>query len=155
MVRHLAEAIAAAPDATFDAAWLTRTFEAFWADHGAATVAFNNVDLEPLTAAGKLLLLSQMGATTSPIHRHRRSPTRWSRTSPIRAGSPARSSIRWPRALVAERTGHSWCRQFLGGASRVGFGQLRRVFGAGPAHVDVHPRAALHVASRGRVRPER
>src|SRR5207237_9059121 len=60
-VRHLVAAIAADPDVAFDAAWMTTTFEAFWADPGAPTVAFNNVLLEPMTAAGKLLLMSQYG----------------------------------------------------------------------------------------------
>jgi 2-polyprenyl-6-methoxyphenol hydroxylase-like FAD-dependent oxidoreductase len=146
LVRHVAEAIAAAPDATFDADWMTRTFEAFWDDHGAATVTFNNMFLEPLTAAGKLLLISQMGSNGLADSSAQRiadavvenfvDPRRMTRAfvDPLAA-----------RALVAERTGHSWRRQFLGGASRVGFGQLRRVFGAGPAHVDAHRRTALRL----------
>jgi 2-polyprenyl-6-methoxyphenol hydroxylase-like FAD-dependent oxidoreductase len=155
MVRHLAETLAAAPDAVFDAAWMTRTFEAFWADHGAPTVTFNNVFLEPLTAAGKLLLISQMGSNGL----HDSSAQRIANAVVENFVDPRRMTRAFvdpvaARALVAERTGHSWRRQFLGGASRVGFGQLRRVFGAGPAHVDAHPRAVLRVAARGRVRPD-
>src|SRR6185369_13679818 len=57
-VCHLAAAIASNPEATFDAAWMTRTFEEFWADHGAPTVTLNNTFLEPMTPAGRLLMIS-------------------------------------------------------------------------------------------------
>lgn len=36
------------------------------------------------------------------------------------------------RRLIAELTGRSWHRELLGGAWRVGSGQLRRVFGMPP-----------------------
>jgi hypothetical protein len=136
MVQHVIAAISAAPDATFDAGWMTRTFEAFWADHGAPTVAFNNAFLEPLTAAGKLLLISQSGSDgTSDTPRQRIANAVFENFADPRRNTSAFLDPRAARKLIAELSGHSWHREFLGGALRVGSGQLRRVFGSGPAHV--------------------
>jgi 2-polyprenyl-6-methoxyphenol hydroxylase-like FAD-dependent oxidoreductase len=140
LARHIVAAVAAAPDATFDAGWMTHTFETFWADHGAATVAFNNTLLEPLTAAGKLLLISQYGsdgASDSP--KQRIANTLFENFVDPRRITNAFIDKRAARKLVAELSGHSWRRQFFDGALRVGMGQIRRMFGTGPAHVSPLP----------------
>jgi 2-polyprenyl-6-methoxyphenol hydroxylase-like FAD-dependent oxidoreductase len=142
LVRHVVAAIAAARDARFDAGWMTRTFEAFWADHGAPTVAFNNLFLEPMTAAGKLLLISQSGSdglSDSPKQRIANAVSE--NFIDPRQNTHAFVDMVAARKLIAELSGHSWRRQFLGGALRVGSGQLRRVFGMGPAHVALVPNA--------------
>jgi 2-polyprenyl-6-methoxyphenol hydroxylase-like FAD-dependent oxidoreductase len=142
LVRHVVAAIAAAPDARFDAGWMTRTFEEFWADHGAPTVTFNNVFLEPMTAAGKLLLISQCGSdgiSDSPKQRIANAVSE--NFIDPRLHTRAFVEMAAARKLVAEQSGHSWHRQFLGGALRVGSGQIRRVFGTGPAHVSLLPSA--------------
>jgi len=140
LARHIVAAVAAEPEATFDAGWMTRTFEAFWADHGAAAVTFTNVLLEPMTAAGKLVLISQYGSdgvSDSPNQRIANAvlenfmdPRRFTRAFVDKAAA---------RKLVAERSGRSWRRQFLTGTTRVAAAQVRRVFGAGPAHVGLLP----------------
>jgi hypothetical protein len=138
LVRHVAGTIAATiaadPDATFDAAWMTRTFEAFWADHGAPTVAFTNALLEPLTPAGRLLMIAQHGSAGSGDTPRQRianaivenfaDPRRITRAFLDRLAA---------RRLITELTGHSWRRELLGGAWRVGSGQLRRVLGRSPS----------------------
>jgi len=140
LVRHVVATIAAAPDASFDAAWMTRTFEAFWADHGAVTVAFNNLLLEPLTPAGKLLLISQYGSTgVADSPKQRIANAVFENFVDPRRITSAFVDLRAARKLIAEQSGHSWRREFLGGALRVGSGQLRRVFGAGPAYVAPQP----------------
>ena len=142
LVRHVVATIAAAPDARFDAGWMTRTFEAFWADHGAPTVTFTNLFLEPMTAAGKLLLISQCGSdgvSDSPKQRIANAVSE-NFVDP-RRHTHAFVDLTAARKLVAELSGHSWRRRFLGGALRVGSGQLRRVFGTGPAHVSALPSA--------------
>jgi 2-polyprenyl-6-methoxyphenol hydroxylase-like FAD-dependent oxidoreductase len=138
--RHIVGAVAADPEATFDATWMTRTFEAFWADHGAPAVTFTNVLLEPMTAAGKLLLISQYGSdgvSDSPNQRIANAvlenfmdPRRFTRAFVDKEAA---------RKLIAERSGHSWRWQFLAGATRVAAAQIRRLFGAGPAHVNLLP----------------
>ena len=135
LARHIVGAVAAAPDARFDAAWMTRTFEGFWADHGTATVRFTNVFLEHMTAAGKLLLISQHGSdgvSDSPKQKIANAVLE-NFTDPRRITN-AFVDKREARKLIGELSGHSWRREFLGGALRVGAGQLRRMFGTRPAY---------------------
>jgi NAD(P)-dependent dehydrogenase (short-subunit alcohol dehydrogenase family) len=132
-VRHIVAAIAADPDATFDAAWITRTFEAFWADHGRSTVTFNNALLEPLTPAGKLLLISQHGSDgVGDTPKERIANAIVENFADPRRITDAFIDRLAARRLIAELTGHSWRRELLGGALRVGSGQLRRVLGISP-----------------------
>jgi 2-polyprenyl-6-methoxyphenol hydroxylase-like FAD-dependent oxidoreductase len=139
MVRHVVQAVAAselAPGRAFDAAWMTRTFEAFWADHGAPTVAFNNVFLEPLTGAGKLLLISQYGSdglTDSP--KQRIADAVVANFADPRRTTDAFVSTGAARRLIGELSGHAWPRELLSGALRVGASQLGRVFHTGPSYV--------------------
>lgn len=131
LVRHLAQAIAADPEVTFDAAWMLRTFDAFWADHGSPTVTFNNALLEPLTPAGRLMLISQHGSTgegNSPKQRIANAIVE--NFADPRRFTDAFIDRRVAQRRIAELTGHSWPRELLGGALRVGQGQLRRVFEA-------------------------
>jgi 2-polyprenyl-6-methoxyphenol hydroxylase-like FAD-dependent oxidoreductase len=62
MARNLAECVAARGDGPFDEAWMRATQDRFWARHRQID-RFNNTFLEPLTTAGKFLLLSQLGST--------------------------------------------------------------------------------------------
>ena len=135
--RHVVAAVAAAPDAAFDAAWMTRTFETFWADHGAWTVGYNNGLLEPMSRAAQLVMISQYGSdgvSDSPKQRlanavieNTADPRRF---TPSIAAGPSGA-----RKLVAELTGQSWQRHVLGGMLRIGSAQLQRLLGAGPARV--------------------
>ncbi len=127
--RHLVATIAAAPDATFDAMWMTSTFETFWADHGAATVRFNNALLEPLSPAARLVMIAQAGsdgARDTPNQRVADAVCE-NFVDPRRI-TEAFFTKPAARAAVAAATGHGWRRTFLGGAMRVGRGQLARVF---------------------------
>jgi 2-polyprenyl-6-methoxyphenol hydroxylase-like FAD-dependent oxidoreductase len=136
--RHIVAAVAAAPEARFDAGWMTRTFEAFWTDHGEATVTFNNVFLEPMTAAGKLLLISQYGSDgVSDSPKQRIANAVFENFVDPRRFTSAFVDKRAARKLVVELSGRSWRREFFSGALRVGAAQLRRIFGAGPAHVSL------------------
>jgi 2-polyprenyl-6-methoxyphenol hydroxylase-like FAD-dependent oxidoreductase len=131
LVRHLAATIAAEPDAAFDAAWMVRTFDGFWADHGAPTVTFNNALLEPLTPAGRLLLISQHGSTgEGDTPKQRIANAIVENFADPRRLTEAFLDRRAAQRRVTELTGHSWRRELLGGALRVGSGQLRRVFEA-------------------------
>jgi len=138
--RHIVAAVAAAPDAAFDAGWMTRTFEAFWADHGAATVTFNNVFLEPMTPAGKLLLISQYGSDgVSDSPKQRIANAVLENFTDPRGITNAFVDVHAARKLIAALSGPSWHRQFLGGVMRVGSEQIRRAFGSGPAYVSLLP----------------
>lgn len=133
LVRHVVATIASDPDVAFDAAWMTRTFEAFWVDHGAPTVRLNNVFLEPMTPAGKLLMISQYGSdgvTDTP--KQRIADAMFENFVDPRRMTDAFVDMQASRRCVSELTGHSWRREFVSGALRVGSGQLRRVFGMAP-----------------------
>jgi hypothetical protein len=137
-VCHLAAAIASNPEATFDAAWMTRTFEEFWADHGAPTVTLNNTFLEPMTPAGRLLMISQYGSDgVSDTPQQRIADALFENFVDPRRNTAAFVDTRAARKLVAELTGHSWPREFLTGVLRVGQGQLRRMFGRAPLSAGV------------------
>ena len=135
LARHLVAAVAAAPDAAFDAAWMARTFEAFWADHGEATVRFNNLLLEPLTAAGKIMMISQYGSTgVGDTPEQRVADAVCQNFVDPRRHTAAFVDTRAARELVAAASGRSWQRQLLGGALRVGGKQLGRLIGVAPRH---------------------
>jgi 2-polyprenyl-6-methoxyphenol hydroxylase-like FAD-dependent oxidoreductase len=65
MVRVVVEEIAAREDKPFDAAWMRATFDRFW-DRHRWIEKFNNTLLEPLTPAGRLVLVSQYGSDAKP-----------------------------------------------------------------------------------------
>jgi hypothetical protein len=65
MVRVVVEEIAARQDRPFDADWMRATFDRFWQRHRWIE-KFNNTLLEPLTPAGRLLLVSQYGSDAKP-----------------------------------------------------------------------------------------
>jgi 2-polyprenyl-6-methoxyphenol hydroxylase-like FAD-dependent oxidoreductase len=65
MTRTFVEAIAARGDRPFDADWMRQTMNAFWERHHWID-DFNNTLLEPITDAGKLLLMAQYGSTARP-----------------------------------------------------------------------------------------
>ena len=62
MAKNLVQHIVARGDGAFDAAWMTEAFEAYYASSGKATIDFNNLLLEPLTNAGKQMLIAQYGS---------------------------------------------------------------------------------------------
>ncbi len=132
MARHLVDSAVARGDGAFDAQWMTDTFERYWSVEGQHIVQFNNLLLEPMTAAGRLLLISQMGSTGV----HDSVPQR---IANLFAGNFNQPASLTP-ALVHEakareiigRAGGSWPWTFAAGALRVAGGQLRQAFGAAP-----------------------
>jgi Styrene monooxygenase A putative substrate binding domain len=65
MVRVVVEEIVAREDKPFDADWMRATFDRFW-DRHRWIEKFNDTLLEPLTPAGRLLLISQYGSDARP-----------------------------------------------------------------------------------------
>lgn len=62
MARHLVRRIVARSGGPFDAAWMTETFDDFWETEGRPAYELTNLMLEPMTPAGRLLLLAQFGS---------------------------------------------------------------------------------------------
>jgi 2-polyprenyl-6-methoxyphenol hydroxylase-like FAD-dependent oxidoreductase len=65
MVRTVVDAIGEREDRPFDADWMRTTFDRFWERHRWID-RFNNTLLEPLTPAGRLLLIAQYGSDARP-----------------------------------------------------------------------------------------
>ena len=136
---HIVDTITAAPDAAFDAAWMTATFEAFWADHGAATVKFNNLFLEPMSPAGQMLLISQYGTNgRDDSVRQLLADEVMQNFADPRLYTEAFLDKRVARATIAKLTRQSPRKLFAGSMMRIGAKQLGRLFGKQP----VHPTAA-------------
>lgn len=55
--RHMAEEVFARGDKPFDAAWMTEINHNWWNDYAKYAYAFNNILLEPISVAGKTLLM--------------------------------------------------------------------------------------------------
>jgi 2-polyprenyl-6-methoxyphenol hydroxylase-like FAD-dependent oxidoreductase len=134
VVTRIAATLAADEHARFDAAWMTDTFEAFWADHGQSAVTFNNLLLEPMTAAGKLLMISQVGSDgVSDTGKQRIADAILANFADPRRITDAFLDVQAARKLIEQLSGHWWQREMFSGALRVGSGQLRRMFGMVPA----------------------
>lgn len=137
MVRNLTSAIVARGERPFDEPWMRRTFESFYAREGKVANAFNNLLLEPLTLAGKLLLVSQYGSDgalpagtgvqrlADAIAENFCDPTRM---------TTAFRDITEARAAIERFAGRSWWRTALTGAASVARNQLRQKLGRSPVH---------------------
>ena len=135
LARHIVEAVAHAPDATFDATWMEAVGEAFWLDHGRATVTFNNALLEPLTPAGRIVMIAQYGSDgTGDSPRQRIADAVVANFVDPRKHTAAFLDKPAARALVAQASGRAWQGMFLGSALRVGGNQVGRLFGREPRH---------------------
>lgn len=134
LAHHLVDAIAASEGA-LDASWMTATFEAFWADHGAATVKFNNLFLEPLAPAGQMLLVSQYGTNgLGASARQRFANQLMQNFADPRLHTDAFVDKRIARATIAKLSGESARKLFAGGMMKIGAKQVGRLFGMQPVH---------------------
>ena len=134
LAHHIVDAVAV-HEGAFDADWMTRTFDAFWADHGAPTVAFTNALLQPMTAAGKQLLISQYGSDgTGDSPRQRIANAVVENFADPRRYTDAFYDMGRAHALLAELTGGRRRRTFAGSLARVARTQLGRVVGVTPRH---------------------
>src|SRR5262249_16353517 len=62
MARHLTNAVVERGMEAFDAAWIQRTFEQFYRDHGEPAFRFNNLLLEGLPVGAQDMLAAQYGS---------------------------------------------------------------------------------------------
>jgi hypothetical protein len=62
MAKHLVQAVIERGERPFTAAWMNSTFDKFFAEQGEVTYTFNNMLLEPITPAGRELLIAQVGS---------------------------------------------------------------------------------------------
>jgi hypothetical protein len=62
MARHLVRRVIERGDGPFDARWMTETFDDFWENEGRPAYELTNLMLEPMTHAGRLMLVAQFGS---------------------------------------------------------------------------------------------
>lgn len=133
MAKNLVESIVRRGEGAFDAAWMTETFEAYYASSGNATISFNNILLEPITNAGRQLLIAQYGsngvsktgqqALANAFCENFTNPNYI--TDLFMDGGKA-------RAFISEKTGRHWLPQTLGGLFGIMRDQVRQKIGMKP-----------------------
>ncbi|MEZ4452642.1 MAG: styrene monooxygenase/indole monooxygenase family protein [Nannocystaceae bacterium] len=140
MARHLVAQVIERGDRPFDAAWMTSTFDTFWARHGRPAYALTNLMLEPMTAEGRLLLLAQYGSDGV------QEGGRQALADLFAAGfgDPALllDALTDPavaRRVIRETTGRWWPGAVARGALGVARRQLRQALGRAPRHPGAPP----------------
>jgi 2-polyprenyl-6-methoxyphenol hydroxylase-like FAD-dependent oxidoreductase len=137
MVRVVVDEIAAREDRPFDADWMRATFDRFWERHRWIE-KFNNTLLEPLTPAGRLLLVSQYGSDARPGNTspQQQIADRFIENfdDPIGLTDAFHDSGKAKQAIREAFGGSGWLAPFLGGAGRIARGQLRQRLGRPAGH---------------------
>ena len=136
MVRVVVDEIAAREDRPFDAEWMRAAFDRFWARHGCID-RFNNTLLEPLTPAGKLLLVSQYGSDGKPGNdspQQRLANLFIENFNDAALLTEAFHDTGRAKETIRELFGSSWLPPLLEGAGRVAKGQLRQRLGRPAGH---------------------
>jgi flavin-dependent dehydrogenase len=135
MARHMVEAIVARGAGAFDAEWMTGTFETFWADHGEPAYALTNLMLEPMNAAGKMLLIAQYGSDGVRTDGKQAIADAFAASfADARPLLAALGDVRAARRFIAAKTGRWWGWAVISGALGIARGQLRRLIGRDPGH---------------------
>ncbi|WP_437734778.1 styrene monooxygenase/indole monooxygenase family protein [Sorangium sp. So ce1335] len=137
MARNLIERVVEHGDRPFDAGWMTRTFERFYARHGGPIDRFNNLLLGGASPGIFHILFAQYG-----------SDGRADNTSGQQAladafvnnfNDPARltsilEDVGRVRAFIGQKTGRPWPLALAAGGVGVGIAQLRQRLGLPPGH---------------------
>jgi hypothetical protein len=135
MARHLVAAVRARGDRPFDAAWMTATFDTFWVEHGEPAYALTNLMLEPMQAAGRLLLIAQYGCDgVGDTGRQALANAFASAFADPRPLLAALTDLASARRFITETTGRGWLGQVIGGALGIARGQIRQKLGMSPGH---------------------
>jgi Styrene monooxygenase A putative substrate binding domain/NAD(P)-binding Rossmann-like domain len=138
MARNLVESIVAHQDRPFDEAFLTATFERFYADHGEAAYVFSHLLLEPITDAGKELLIAQYGSDgTGDGGKQTIADAFFHNFADPRSLTPLLRDVPGARAFIEQHTGGSWLRSAARGRFGIARGQIRQKLGLAPNHPTV------------------
>jgi len=140
MARNLVESIIARKDQPFDAQWMTETFERFYNRFGHITYTFNNILLEPITNAGKMLLIAQYGSdgrARGSTGQQRIADAFIENFNDANVLTSAFLDVHKAQAVIREKTGVSWPIAVARGALGVAKGQLRQKLGRQPGHPTV------------------
>lgn len=148
MVRTFVDAIVERGEAPFDADWMRAAHERFWERHRDID-RFNNTLLEPLTPAGRDLLIAQYGSdgklgNDSP--QQRLANLFFENFNDPAILTDAFHDRAKARAVIREQFGSS-LRPILRGAAGIAKGQLRQKLGRPPGHPGTELPPAAGVAA--------
>jgi Styrene monooxygenase A putative substrate binding domain len=125
-------AVDARADRPFDAAWMEATFDEYYRRSAAYTNRFNNMLLEPLSTAGKLVLMAQYGSDGRGDNRS--AAQLLANCFAENFDNPALYTDCFlqtgkAKELIRQMSGKAWWRTVLPAAARVATGQLRQTLG--------------------------
>jgi 2-polyprenyl-6-methoxyphenol hydroxylase-like FAD-dependent oxidoreductase len=137
MVRNLVECVIAHGDRSFDAEWMTNTFERFYARHGHAAYTFSNALLQPPGAAMRDFLFAQYGSDAR--FDNFSGPQQLANVFANSLNDPASllpfmNDRRKMHQLIEQKTGRSWIRAVASGAMGVAREEFRQWRGLEPRH---------------------
>jgi 2-polyprenyl-6-methoxyphenol hydroxylase-like FAD-dependent oxidoreductase len=131
--RHLVASIAARGERPFDAEWMTRTFEGFFADHARDAYAFSNLLLEDITPAAKEILIAQYGSDGRESNRsgkQRIADAFFANFNDPRTLTATLTDVPRARRFIAMTTGRPWLWNAARGRAAVARDQVRQRLGA-------------------------
>ena len=137
MARNLVKSTIARKDQPFDEKWMIETFERFYARTGGITYTFNNILLEPITTAGKQMLIAQYGSdgrARGSSGQQRIADAFIENFNDANVLTGAFLDANKAHAVISEKTGKSWPLAVARGAVGVAKGQLRQKLGRDPGH---------------------
>ncbi|MFT3767870.1 MAG: NAD(P)-binding protein [Minicystis sp.] len=135
MARHLVESIKARGERPFDEAWMTDTFDRFYRDHGRASYLFSSLLLEPITDAGKELLIAQYGTDgTRRDAKQAIADAFVNNFADPRGITHLLTDLQAAKAFIEKTTGRSWVRSAVSGRLGIGKQQIRQKLGLAPRH---------------------
>ncbi|MCA9707299.1 MAG: NAD(P)-binding protein [Myxococcales bacterium] len=130
MAKHLVARVVARGEQPLDAAWMTQTFDDFWAELGHPAYALTNLLLAPMTRPGRLVLLAQAFCDgTGQGSRQALADAFAEGFAEPRRLVEAFCDGSKARRLVTETTGRWWPRAVAAGAMGVARSGLRRALG--------------------------
>ncbi|WP_437577988.1 styrene monooxygenase/indole monooxygenase family protein [Sorangium sp. So ce887] len=143
MARNLVECIVQHGDRPFDAEWMTRTFDRFYARHGGPIDRFNNLLLSGASAGIFHLLFAQYGSDGRADNLSRQQALANAFVNNFNDPAqltPVLEDVGRVRAFIQQTTGKPWPLALAAGGVGVGLAQVRQRLGLPPGH----PRAPAH-----------
>ncbi|NDK04586.1 putative oxygenase subunit protein [Leptospira kirschneri serovar Mozdok] len=133
MAKNLVQNIVKRGDGTFDAAWMNNTFEEYYEKSGKATIDFTNLLLEPITDAGRQLLIAQYGSNGVNLNGQQIIANAFSDNfaDPTFLTSYFTDSVK-VRSFISEKTGRHWLPHTAGSLLSVVRDQIRQKIGMTP-----------------------
>jgi hypothetical protein len=134
MAQNLVQSILKRGENDFTPEWMTETFEAYYASSGQNTIAFNNLLLEPITDAGRQLLIAQYGSTGTRQTRQQAIANAFcdNFTDP-NSLTPFFSDTAKARSFIQQLGGQPWTVQTVAGLGGIVRDQVRQKLGLNPA----------------------